>query len=386
MSAPRIALVLNTVGLGGVPEAAFELCRHLPPGRFDLRLFVLKGADDERSAREARAARFSGAGIPVRFAAAGGKLDVVAELADWLATERITLLHTHSYRPNVYGRLAGTLLRPAGLRLLAHYHNQYDAKWARDPTALALERRLAAHTDAFAACSDSVREHVVAELGLAPERCRTVANGVDPGRFAGGDRVRTRAALGLADDELAVGLVGRVCEQKGQEDLVEAMVLLGDSQPRLRVLLAGHAEDRRLLERLQARAAAAGVGDRLRHLGHVDDMAGLYAALDVVAAPSRWEGFGLMLAEAMAAGRPLLAARAGAIPQVVAADETALLVPPRDPPALAVALARLADDPALRARLGAAGPARAARFSWPAAGARLAGIYDAVLAGETPPP
>lgn len=379
---PRVALVLNTVGLGGVPQAALDLARHLPSGEFEPVVYVLKVSEDDAASRALRAARFVDAGIGVHHGAAGGgKLGAIAALAEWLERERVDLVHTHSYRPNLYARLAATLRRPHGLRVVAHYHNQYDDKWDADPSALVIERGLAAQSDALLACSASVREHVAARLGVDPGRITVIENGVDAARFGGGDRAAARRRLGLGADAFAVGLVGRVCEQKGQSDLVEAAIALADRAPSLVVLMAGAREDRELQRRLGARAEQAGIGARVRWLGHVDDMAGLYAALDLVVAPSRWEGFGLMLVEAMAAARPIVATRVGAIADVVREDETALLVPARDPRALAAAIERVMTDPALAARLGAAGPARASGFSWARSGARLAAVYRTALAG-----
>ena len=118
----------------------------------------------------------------------------------------------------------------------------------------------------------------------------------------------------------------------------------------------------------------------MRFTGYVDDMPALYAAIDVLAAPSRWEGFGLMLVEAMAAGVPIVATAAGAIPEVVG-DGPALLVAPDDHDALANAIVQ---RPRRRRDGGGDGRgrprARAATFSWERSAERLEAVYDAVLA------
>jgi glycosyltransferase involved in cell wall biosynthesis len=379
MNRPRIAHVLNTIGLGGVPEAALHLIRALPPGRFDCRVYVMKRSDDEEEGRGERLARFEEAGVPVSFPrAAGEKLAVAADLCAWLVAQRIDLLHTHSYKPNLYARLAGLPCRETGLKIAAHYHNQYDNKWEKDGS-LDLERLLARASDALLAVSGSVREHVAERLGIAPERVDVIANGVEAERFAAADPAAARRKLGLPPGCPVVGVVGRISAQKGQEDFLRAAALLARRFPEARYLVVGSADDEKLLARMRGLAGELGLGASLRFTGHVSDMPALYAALDVLVAPSRWEGFGLMLVEAMAGGRPIVASAVGAIPEVVGSGGAALLVPPADPAAIYEAVSALLTDPGRCAAMGAAGRERARDFSWEVSGRRLAAVYERVL-------
>ena len=380
MSRARIAIVLNTIGLGGVPVAALQLLRHLPAACYDTSVFVLKHADTDSKARVERRTRFESIGAHVHIAERTDELGVVAELTEWLAARRIDLLHTHSFRPNLYGRLAGVLHRPRGLKVIAHYHNQYDNKWDRDPATLTLEQQLAEHSDAMVAVSKSVRRHVAERLQVDKARIELVSNGVEVRHFQGVDREQARRAFNVDPGQITVGLVGRICEQKGQEDLVEAALDLCQTNRRALFLMAGTIEDRGLKDRLVQRIEGAGRAHQIRFIGHVIDMPTLYAAIDMLVAPSRWEGFGLMLIEAMAAGLPVVASRVGAIPEVVSEGETALLVPPHHPDALAAALADLMRHPERRAQLGQAGQRRAERFSWQRAGEQLDNLYGALLA------
>jgi glycosyltransferase involved in cell wall biosynthesis len=376
---PRVAHVLNTIGLGGVPEAALHLIRALPPGRFDCRVYVMKRSGDEEEGRGERLARFEEAGVPVSFPrAAGEKLAVASDLCGWLVAEGIDLLHTHSYKPNLYARLAGLPCRAGGLKIAAHYHNQYDNKWEKDGS-LTLERMLSRASDALLAVSGSVREHVAERLAIAPERVDVILNGVEAERFAGLDPAAARAKFGLAPGRPVAGIVGRISQQKGQEDFLRAARLLADRFPEALFLVVGSADDDKLLARTQALAGELGLGDAVRFTGHVTDMPALYAALDVLVAPSRWEGFGLMLVEAMAAGKPIVASAVGAIPEVLGGSGAGILVPPADPAALAQAVAPLLADPGARAAMGAAGRERAGDFSWEASGRRLAAVYDRIL-------
>jgi glycosyltransferase involved in cell wall biosynthesis len=272
--------------------------------------------------------------------------------------------------------LAGLLGRQGGLRMIAQYHNQYDDKWTEGSYALGLERHLAQTTDAMIAVSGAVRDHVAARLLVDPGRVDVVLNGIDPDKVRDCDRDAARQALGLRADDLAIGCVGRVCRQKGQDLFVQAALALLHRMPRAQFLIIGSPEDAAMTDALTRQIADAGAADRIRFLGHRPDIAPIYRALDVLAAPSRWEGFGLMLAEAMAAGCAVVASAVGAIPEVTAG--AAVLVPPDDPDALAEALAGLGgqEQQAMQAK----GMIRARAFGWEQAAAEVAAIYDRVLA------
>lgn len=209
------------------------------------------------------------------------------------------------------------------------------------------------HADAVTACS----RFVLDELGAAFELrapTRVIANGVEPREFA----LPRPEPNGLGRYVFAAG---RLVEQKALDVLVRAWA---DAAPRLegrRLVLAG---DGPLRPELETLAAGLGVADSVTFLGSVDRprLAELMRGADAFAFPSRYEAFGIALLEAMAAGTPAVAARAGGVPEF--AEDAALLVPSEDAPALAAALVRVVCDDDVRARLVAAGRARAAELAW----------------------
>lgn len=140
MSVRKVAMVLNTLGSGGIPEAVLNHCTHLPRDRDQPLLFVLKAGPADPGLR----ARFAAAEVPVTVACGCDvKIGTVAELAERQARSGVDFLHSHSFRRNLNARLAGSLCRPTGLRILAHDHNQRDDKWPAGSAALTLERQLA---------------------------------------------------------------------------------------------------------------------------------------------------------------------------------------------------------------------------------------------------
>ncbi|HEX5724563.1 MAG TPA: glycosyltransferase family 4 protein [Longimicrobiaceae bacterium] len=156
---------------------------------------------------------------------------------------------------------------------------------------------------------------------------------------------------------------------KGLDTLLEAFALLAAERPGLELRLAGRGKD---AERVRALARTLGVEDRVRLLGAVSEAErqALFAGAAVQLMPSRFEGFGMVAAEAMAAGVPLVAAAAGSLPEVVDAPRGGVLVPPGDAPALAAAVAALLDDPAAREALSASARRSAERFRWDAVAER----------------
>jgi glycosyltransferase involved in cell wall biosynthesis len=208
--------------------------------------------------------------------------------------------------------------------------------------------------DAVIAISEGVRRALV-RVGVREDRIRVVPSGIDPEALvaAPGARAAVRAEWGLAPEDVAVVVVGALERRKGHAVLLAAARRLVFEAPRLRYVFCGAGGEADGLM-----AAAAPLDGAVRFAGFRRDVAACLAAADLVALPSLAEGLGVAALEAMAAGRAVVASRVGGLAEVVAGGVTGLLVPPSDPEALAQALLRLAREPELRARLGAAGRER----------------------------
>ena len=218
-------------------------------------------------------------------------------------------------------------------------------------------------------------------IGVPAERMTTVPNGIRA-RGPGPGRLAARAALGLTPDQLVVLTVGRLNVMKGQRYLVDAVPELTRRFPDLAVVVLGSGH---LHEQLRGQAEALGVADRVQLPGHRPDARMLLDAADVFVLPSRHEGMPLVLLEAMDAGLPVVATRVIGSEEVVVDGETGLLVPARNPPALAAALGRLLDDPAARERYGRAGRLRYLReFTSARMAAQTAAVYEQVLQRVAP--
>ncbi|MBK9180863.1 MAG: glycosyltransferase family 4 protein [Acidimicrobiales bacterium] len=239
------------------------------------------------------------------------------------------------------------------------------------PALLRRALRAGAHVHAV---SHFVAAEVVELLGADPARVHVVPNGVTPRRPdpAAGSRPGPRVPPG-GPYVLAVGTVE---PRKDLPTLVRAFDLLAPGHPDLRLVLAG--ADGWGTAALDAAVAVARHAGRVVRVGWVGDAERdeLLRGAVAVAYPSIYEGFGLPPLEAMAAGVPVVASTAGALPEVL--GDAAVLVAPGDPPALAAALSGVIDSDALRRDLVARGRERAARFTWAATADGLVAIYEAV--------
>jgi glycosyltransferase involved in cell wall biosynthesis len=195
-------------------------------------------------------------------------------------------------------------------------------------------------------------------------------------RAAAPPRTEARARLGLEPGELVVVGLGRLVPIKGFDLLVRALPSLIAQIPSARVLLVGDGAER---ARLDAIAKSLGVTARLRMTGETGDVTTYLAAADVVAVPSRNEGMGRVIVEAMALGLPVVATAVGGIPDVVTDGECGRLVAPEDVNALAAALIELGRDSGLRRKLGEAAEERAEAFSTAVASEKLLAVYAALV-------
>jgi glycosyltransferase involved in cell wall biosynthesis len=207
-------------------------------------------------------------------------------------------------------------------------------------------------------------------------RLSVIHNGIDVDRFAAASPL----ALPVPPDAVIIGFVGRFSPEKGLPELAAAWLRIVDALPAAHLVVAGSGP---LEAELRGRLAGA---PRVHWFGFENDIAAMMKAFDVLAVPSYEEGFGLVAAEAMAAGVPVVASCVGGLVEVVDDGVTGRLVQPRDPGALADALLDLAADPDMRRRMGAAGEERARRcFSLERMLDRYEALLETVAAGGQPP-
>ncbi len=283
-------------------------------------------------------------------------------LARLIRRERPDILHTHTAKAGTVGRAAAVLAGRRRPPIVVHTFHGHVLRGYFGPVRSRffrlLERWLASRTTALIAVSPQVRDDLVA-LGVAPaERFVVVRLGIElDERVAAGQngRAESRRYLGIEPDRFAVGWIGRMTAVKRTDDVLVAFKRLRDEGVDAVLCMVGDGPDRPELER---RAHELGVVRDTLFLGYQEDVAPFYAAFDALVLPSSNEGTPVSAIEALAAGRPVVATRVGGVPDVVQEGRDGFLVDPGATDDLADRLTRLARDPELRERMGAAGRER----------------------------
>lgn len=365
----KIVQLIPSLSVGGAERIAALLALAQRRGGDDVALVSLYAPEAswiEASLREA--------GVPLHFLGKRPGLDppIVRRLARTLAALDPEVVHTHLH--TLKYAVAALLLRPRRAALVHTVHNLAEREAEGWDRALS---RVAFRTCATpVAIGAEVARSLAATYGIEPRF--TIPNGIVVADFAARPGVgeAARAALGVEPETPLLLTAGRLNPQKNHAALLSAM-----ADPRLaalgaRLLIAGEGPLRPALE---AQATALGLGARVRLLGVVSNLPELYAAADLFVLSSSWEGNPLVVMEAMAAGKPLVATVVGCVPELIT-PATGLLVPPGDPVALAGALARLAGDRGLSRTLGAAGACEArARFDLQVMARAYRSLYEELL-------
>jgi glycosyltransferase involved in cell wall biosynthesis len=384
----RIAYFLNSVALGGMESHSLALAaairgRRAPDGSAFEPVVILP--DDP--SLDLAADGFRAANIEThRLTLAGEQRPLQRWATFWrlrslLRSREVAIMHQQRTGP-YHGKWALLAARLAGVPVIVA--TEHQAPDARPSPATRLANDFADRLLArLIAVSESDRQQQLTIGGRRPELLITIPNGVDLDRLrpSSPEVLAARAGeLGIPPGAPVIGTVGRLHEQKDVATFLLAASLLRERFPELQALVVG---DGPLAAALRRQATGLGLGDAMHFTGHRDDVADLISLMDVFVLASIYESFGLVLAEAMALCRPIVATCVGGIPEVVSDGVTGLLVPPQQPEALAAAIERCLADPALATRLAAAGRERVVReFTVDVMVRRTMSVYEDALAGR----
>lgn len=390
-----LLLVINGTDFGGTESALAQLAIALSKRGHDVDVVSLKtmGRIGERM-REA-GLRVSSLDLgevvtPTSF------LVGIERMRRWMRGKRFDLIQSFLPRANIITRVANQLVRPR----LPHISSERSTDFNRTKAVARLTGLTARWTDRVLAISPAVRDVLVRRDRVPASLIDILENGIDVSRVDAMPRADVRSTLpGFGRDDLLLCAVGRLVKDKGHDYLIEALAR-GGARERLHLALVGEGPYE---AELRAMAARHDLEDRVHFLGFRSDVISVLKDVDVVALPSLEEGVPVVLLEAMACRKPIVATTVGGVPDLVEDGRSAVLVPPaedwafarnetgpahearveRAVTAMSEALDRLTKDDALRSKLAEAGRDRVERvFALEVVLDRLEGYYASVLEGR----
>jgi glycosyltransferase involved in cell wall biosynthesis len=297
--------------------------------------------------------------VAAQFLASGAELiripcrgrvdrDAVRFIRGLISSKKLDVLHTHGYKADIYGYLAA---RRSPIPIIATCHN-----WTHPTFAVRTYEFLDAfflrRFDRVVAVSESIAREA-RQAGIHPDAITTIDNGIDLSPFS-----NAQPSLKCSQDnngELLIGTAGRLVELKGLTYFLQAAQMILREFPNVRFVIVGEGPERARLEQL---ARDSGIADRLLFTGSRPDMADVYVSLDIFVLASIDEGMPMVILEALASGRAVVATNVGAVSKLVESGKTGVLVPPRDATRLAAAIRDMIKSPVLREQMGRNGQSR----------------------------
>jgi len=260
------------------------------------------------------------------------------------------LVHTHLIHGDLYGTLTAGA---AGVKpIVSTKHN--DDAFRKNRFIRALNMAVNRRTSGMIAISEWVRKFITTVEDVPENKIRTVYYGLKD-IFPGSDTNIFREAFGISQDAIVVGIIARLVVQKDHQTLIAAFARAYRKNSKLLLLITG---DGKLKSDLKHQVKTAGLEKKVVFTGYRPDTEKVLSAIDIFVHPSRWEGFGLSILEAMIMAKPVIATNVSAIPELVRGNETGFLVPAGDTEALARSILDLAENAELRKTLGHCGRER----------------------------
>lgn len=344
----RVLHVINGLGTGGAERSLVEMLPGLVERGLEPEIAILhrrgEGVEDLVADGDVRLHDLSGRPRAAQL----------IQLTGVVRDRRPAVVHTTIFESDVMGRLAAFAGRSCAVSSLVN--TSYGSSRSGDANVsrwkLGAVRALDGWTarrlsNGFHAITHAVADDAVRQLRIDPEAVTVIPRGRSRSRLGEPSTARRRAArseLGLAEEDFVVVNVGRQEYQKGQSTLLHAAARLRDTPAAPVVLIAGREGNE--TSRLRRLHVQLSLGDSVRFLGHVDDVPDLLCAADAFAFPSRFEGLGGSVLEALALEVPVVAADVPALREVLRGGELGPLVPVDDDVALADALLDTCSDPA----------------------------------------
>jgi sugar transferase (PEP-CTERM/EpsH1 system associated) len=339
-SAIHVQHVLLSLQPGGLENGVVNLVNRLDERDFHSSICCLKQAGEF-------AARLPRDRVAIKEMGwrGGNNLWLPFRLARHFRRTQTDIVHTRNAEAFYYGFLGAKL---AGVPAVVH--SEHGRSFTDRQLRFMVQRTFSRYTEAIFAVSQQLRTDLVTHIGIPVDRIQVLYNGVDLDRFGSLHRDPIRQQLGIDNDTIVIGSVGRLVAVKNYALLLRAIHRLGDS--RLILMLVGDGPEREALESL---AQGLGIKGRVRFLGHRDDVPGLLGAMDIFVLPSLSEGMSNTMLEAMASQVATVASNVGGAAEIIRDSSNGMLFESNNLDELCCRLGSLLEDDALRNRIATEG-------------------------------
>jgi glycosyltransferase involved in cell wall biosynthesis len=364
----NVLFIIDTLQIGGAENQVITLATALSKDPYRVQVCCLR--------RPIQAATLQARGIP--FVSLNMRLRywpvAVYKLFRLIRQVKPQIVHTHLGGADFWGKLVSIF---AGVPVI--FTTKHGMPQWKNRIQLITERLENLYTDKVIAVSEEIRQYILKQRVISPEKIITIPNSVDIERFSQADsRDRKRAEIGVISSELLIGTVARLVQVKRLDYLLEAAHTVCEKLPETRFVIIG---DGPLREKLEVQASQLNLlPQKVMFLGSRVDIPELLSALDIFVLSSETEGLPVSMLEAMAALKPVIVPKVGAIPQVILDRQNGLLISPHDPAGLAEAILTLAEDDTLRRSLAVKGNRTVeTRYSTNAISSQILALYDRAL-------
>jgi len=370
--AMRVLHLISSGGMYGAENVVGALARDLE----ELGCWVRVGIfQNEHCPPNSVADQLEKRGVRLTRIVCRGRWDRAAsrQIRDIIRSEQIQLVHSHGYKSNLYGYMAS---RGMEVPRVATCH-----LWTRQTAAIRIyefiDAMLLRRFDAVVAVSGVIAQDLRG-MGISEGKISTIDNGIDLAPFASAQPALAQEIA--KGDRLLIGTAGRMVAQKGMDYFLRAAREVLNEAPQTMFAIVGDGPDRQKLEGL---AQELKISEQVIFTGSRTDMPQVYASFDVFVLASIDEGMPMAILEALASSRAVVATQVGAVPKLIVAGQTGMLVPATDVRALADAILVLVRNPDLRARLGRGGSALVQKqFSSRVMSEQYLRLYEGLLSPE----
>ena len=339
----RILFVIDGMEFGGGERVFTQIMNGLPKDRYELYLASGEQESFYRAITTASVKRY-GLDFSNRY-----NIAILYKLLKIIKGDEIQIIHGQGGRAEFFARLASRIAGSSRyISTVAMPVEGYDVGPKTRVIYETLDGFTERYVDYFLVVSAVLEQTMIEGHGISPEKVIKIYNGIETTYYRPENleesRRQIREEFSLGNDEILIGAVGRMVWQKGFAYFLQALPSVTEDIPQARFMLVGDGPMRQELEGL---AKSLGIQDRLLLTGHRRDIRDMMAAMDIAVIPSLLEGFPMVTLEAMAMERPIVATAIDGITEQISDGVEGLLVPARDPGALARAIKRMADDPPL---------------------------------------